>query len=116
MEKFIGEIIPDTQENYDSLNPSRLNYTYLHGEIMDECDYDCYGLINCYLPNKKDSVYLDASSLPNGKYDCVYNGKECTLYFWHSSRNDQHGLVVYNHDLNANLYADAKLKNKSYTI
>ncbi len=115
-------IVPDTQkENIPSGIQGRFSYTYLHGKLQDDCDYDCYNVIGFEEHGfiKKDdysSIVVDESKY--GIYNCVYNNKECTLYLWTRKEGitSYCGIVVYNDDVESVEYALWKYRNKDYNI
>jgi hypothetical protein len=117
MSKPKWEIIPDVQGNYDELNPIRFSYTYLHGKLHSDAGMDTYGLINCDLPLREDhDVLVNHSLVEDGLYPCVYKDEPCTLYFWHCSFGEPHGLITYDSDELASLDAKTKFEAKSITI
>lgn len=110
-------IIPDTDTNYDVLKPARLTWTYLHGELESDCGYDGYGMINHSFPtDPNEPRRIDHSRIEDGKYAMEYEGKKCTLYFWHSNDGRPHGLVVYDDDTESVEYAEKSLIKKTNTI
>jgi hypothetical protein len=112
---MIPSIIPDPDPRYDELKPSRLTWTYLHGQLETDCGYDCYGMINHNFPTHNDEPRrIDHSRIEDGKYAMEYKGKKCTLYFWHDDfeRPQPHGLVVYDDDAESVAYAEECLIKK----
>ena len=110
------EIIPSI-EKFEGVKGKRLGYTYLHGKLEEECGYDIYRIKNCDLPlHYPSSTYINDTEMKDGKYPCHYQGKDCTLYFWHSSDQRPHGLVVYNDDKESCKYAQENMDKKSFSI
>ncbi len=110
------EIIPSTSK-FEHIKGKRISFTYLNGKLHEDCGYDIYSLINCDLPlDSESSIYIEDKSIEDGKYPCHYQGKPCTLYFWHCSMNRPHGLVVYDDDKESCEYAQQNLDEKSFTI
>lgn len=85
-------------------NTTRINWTYLHGKLEEEIGYDIYTVANCTLHN-----------LQKGIYSLNYNGKSCLLYYWITTFKDT-GLVVYEDDLEANIYAKSKYEEEATFI
>lgn len=82
----------------------RLRWTYLHGKLEDDAEYDVYLIKNSDL----NINYLTkrVENLKTGKYPCHFNNKPCTIYFWITEYNDPHGLVVYDDDIESVSYAE----------
>ena len=104
--------------NVDELpeDSRRLSWTYLHGQLETDAGFDIYNIGDSIWDFTKndDGAFLEAN-IPQGIYECEYNGKLCLLYFWYSSRR-QHGLVVYKDDLSSNEYALKCYNNKESCI
>ena len=110
-------IVPSTQnKNVPEGIQGRLPYTYLHGKLQDDCDYDCYNVIGFedYGFKREDYMSIIVDETKSGIYECVYNNKECTLYLWtHKEGITSYcGLVVYNDDIESVEYALGKYRNK----
>jgi len=104
MEKFLNNepfiIISSVDEKVKTLATYyRLSFTYLHHKLEDDAGHDVYYFYECSLPKRyPDSQVIDDSLVEDGLYQCGYNGKKCTLFFWHDIRKSPHGLVVYDDD------------------
>ena len=98
-------IIPHT-EKYNSLidSTTRISYTYLHGKLEQDAEYDIFGFKEIVDVNKE------------GIFECTYEGKECVFYVWFtgitlidSDTQEQFkrmaGLCVYSDDIESSLYA-----------
>lgn len=101
LENIIVSTLPEYVEN-----TVRVHWTYLHGELESEVGYDVYTLKNCN---------LNLDTLNKGIYKLNYNGKICLLYYWTGSFHD-HGLVVYEDDIEANNYAQMNYDSESSFI
>lgn len=104
-------IIPDTQEkNIPDGTLGRFSFTYLHGKLETDCEYDCYSVIGFEqygFELRNEGHLIKEDNTKTGIYPCTYNDKDCTLFLWFND-NHYHGLVTYNDD--TKYYDDAKNK------
>lgn len=107
------KIIPDTEKYSDVENVGRIAYCYLHGKLQDIAGYDCFGFQNSGLESS-DAGYIKPNSLEDGIYDCEFESKPCTFFYWknHKFPGGQRGLVVFNDDEESFKYAEECFKNK----
>jgi hypothetical protein len=91
----------------------RLGWTYLHGKLEEDAEYDVYLIKNSDL--KADTLTKRTEKLKTGKYPCHYKNKPCTIYYWVNEYNDAHGLVVYDDDEKSVLYAE-KCVNENESV
>ena len=80
------KIIPDTEKYEDVENVGRIAYCYLHGKLQDVVGYDCFGFQNSGL-EKSEAGYIKSSSLEDGVYECEFENKLCTFFYW-KNHND----------------------------
>ena len=66
----------------------KIPYTFLHGQLNTDNSYDLFGVIG-----------ISEDQLKEGKIDCYYKGKPCTLFLWINPKyNHLTGICCYNDD------------------
>lgn len=120
-------IIPDHDKvlNKRYEKQGRLGYTYLHGQLEEDCGFDCYNIANPeefgFIIEDSNAKYASTLITPKssqqGLIKCQYKRKPCTLFLWMDNFRDHfHGLVVYDFDKESYAYAEKCYNNKESCI
>lgn len=106
MNNIVYRIVPDSlKHDIDIIDLTRINFSYLHGQLHDDAQYDIFFL------KGKDII------LTEGIHKAIYAGKKCTIFLWnHYLPNQLHGLAVYDDDIEAYNYAHKCYETKARHI